>query len=94
VSICLSISPCFLFVFFFSDSLEELYDACEKGDLEKVKSILSENTSLLNEGLGDDGTTALYTVSFKNHPSIVSYLLEEGGVDVNKANKVNDRFNV
>jgi ankyrin repeat protein len=72
--------------------LEELYDACEKGDLEKVKSVLSENPFLLNEGLTEGGNTALYTASDTNHLSIVSFLLEQENIDVNKTNMVNDLF--
>jgi ankyrin repeat protein len=69
-----------------------LCDACEKDDLEKVKSILSENPSLLNEGLNEDGWTALFTASYRNHSSIVFFLLEQENIDVNKTNKVNDQF--
>jgi ankyrin repeat protein len=72
--------------------LEELNDACWKGELEKVKSILSENPSLLNEELYEDGRTALYTTSYHNHYPIVSFLLEQKDIDVNKTNEVNDRF--
>jgi ankyrin repeat protein len=79
---------CFLFVHF----LEELYEACEKGDLEKVKSILSENPSLLNEGLDEEGSTALYTASDNNRSSIVSFLLQQENIDVNKTKKVSYRF--
>jgi ankyrin repeat protein len=70
----------------------ELYYACEKGGSEKVKSILSENPSLLNEGLDEDGWTALYIASYNNHSSIVSFLLEQEDIDVNKTNKVSYRF--
>jgi ankyrin repeat protein len=66
-----------------------LCDACNKGDLEKVKSILSESPFLLNEGLDEDGNTALCTASYYNHSSIVSFLLEQEDIDVNKTNKVN-----
>jgi ankyrin repeat protein len=80
-----------LFVFSYH-CLEELKDAFVGGDLEKVKSILSENPSFLNEGLDEFGYTALYLASEYNHSSIVSFLLEQENIDVNKANKVNDRF--
>jgi ankyrin repeat protein len=80
-----------LFVFSFC-CLEELYDACVKGDLEKVKSVLSENSSLLNEGLNEHGNTALCLASDYTHSSIVSFLLEQENIDVNKTNKVNHRF--
>jgi ankyrin repeat protein len=68
--------------------LEELDDACGNGDLEKVKSILSENPSLLNKNLDVYERTALYTACEHNHPSVVSYLLEQDSVDVKKADEV------
>jgi ankyrin repeat protein len=67
-----------------------LNDACEKGDLEKVKIILLNNPSLLNEGLNEYGFTALLLACCYNDSSIVSYLLEQEDIDVNKSNKVND----
>jgi ankyrin repeat protein len=57
-----------------------------------VKSILSENPSLLNEELDENGWTALFIACNYNHSSIVSYLLKEESVDVNKGNKVNIRY--
>jgi ankyrin repeat protein len=80
-----------LFVFSFC-CLEELYDACENGDLEKMKSILSENPFLLNEGLDEDGNTALCSASNYYESSIVSFLLEQKNIDVNKTNMVIDLF--
>jgi ankyrin repeat protein len=69
-----------------------LFDACKDGDLEKVKSILLGNLSLLNEGLNENGETALYVASLYNYPSIVPFLLEQEDIDVNKTNKVSVRF--
>jgi ankyrin repeat protein len=69
-----------------------LSDACVKGDLDKVKNILSENPSLLNEGLNEDGETALTCASQYNRPSIVSFLLKQKNIDVNKTDKVKVRF--
>jgi ankyrin repeat protein len=63
-----------------------LYDACKNGDLEKVKDILSEDSSLLNEGLNKNGRTCLFIASYWNHAVIVSFLLELDKIDVNKAN--------
>jgi ankyrin repeat protein len=69
--------------------IKELHDACSKDDLEKVKMILLENPSLLNEGLDDNGKTALSTASsFIASSSVVSFLLEQENVDVNKADEV------
>jgi hypothetical protein len=44
--------------------------------------------SIQNEALEENGWTALYVASWKNHPSIVSYLLEQEDIAVNKSNKV------
>jgi ankyrin repeat protein len=65
-----------------------LSDACRNGDLEEVKDILSKDSSLLNEGLDEDGWTALYLASSYNHSLIVSFLLKLDNIDVNKADKV------
>jgi ATP-dependent Zn protease len=62
-----------------------LYDACKNGDLEKVKDILSKDSSLLNEALNEIGRIALYLASEYNHSSIVSFLLKLDNIDVNKA---------
>jgi ankyrin repeat protein len=70
--------------------LENLYDACVNGDLKKVKIILSKDSSLLNKALDEDGETALYVASDYSHSSIVTFLLKEENLDVNKANTVND----
>jgi ankyrin repeat protein len=67
--------------------LESLYDASKNGDLEKVKSILSKDSSLLNEALNKYGETALYVASGYNQSSIVTFLLKEENLDVNKAIK-------
>jgi hypothetical protein len=64
--------------------------ACKKGDLEKVKSILLNNPSLLNEELNEHRERALYVACYYNQSSVVSYLLELEAIDVNKSNKVND----
>jgi ankyrin repeat protein len=81
-------------VFFlkFLKPLEILYDACKNDDLEKVKDVLSKDSSLLNEELNEYGETALYLASDNNHSSIVSFLLEQKDIDANKADKVSYRF--
>jgi ankyrin repeat protein len=68
--------------------LEILFDACKNGDLEKVKDILSKDSTLLNEGLNEDGRTSLYLASYYNHSLVVSFLLKLDNIDVNKADKV------
>jgi ankyrin repeat protein len=76
----------------FLKPLEILYDACKNDDLEDVKHIISKDSSLLNEELDEAGCTALCKASGNNHSTIVSFLLEQKDIDVNKTNKVSDRF--
>jgi hypothetical protein len=70
-----------------------LKDAARYGDLQKVKNILSEDPSLLNEGLdsetGGSSYTALLTSLFWPQLAIISYLLEQENIDVNKSSNVN-----
>jgi ankyrin repeat protein len=65
-----------------------LHNACCDGDLEKVKDILSKRSSLLNEGLDEDGRKALGLAALYNHLLVVSFLLKLDNIDVNKADKV------
>jgi ankyrin repeat protein len=71
-------------------SSDELFNACCRRESEKVKSILINNPSLLNEELNESDWTALYLACYYNDSSIVSYLLEQQAIDVNKSDKVND----
>jgi hypothetical protein len=64
-----------------------------KEDLKKVKEILSQYPSLLNEGFGTDaGYSPLMIASARNFESIVEYLLSLDGTEVNKQS-IAVRFN-
>jgi ankyrin repeat protein len=59
-----------------------------KENLKKVKEIISQYPSLLNEDLNKLGQTALIIASKYNSVSIVEYLLSCDGIEVNKQSKV------
>jgi glycine cleavage system H lipoate-binding protein len=59
-----------------------------KEDLNKVKKILSQHPSLLNEDLEGDGWTSLRIASYNNSDSVVEYLLSCDEMEVNKQDKV------
>jgi hypothetical protein len=59
-----------------------------KEDLKKVKEIISQYPSLLNEDLDGDGYTPLVIASSNNYVSIVEFLLSFDDIEVNKRNKV------
>jgi ankyrin repeat protein len=69
---------------------ERLFNACQKGDVKTVMNIISKDKSLLNEGLDEygQGWTALCTACAENHLSLVSHLLVQESIDVNKGKKV------
>jgi predicted cupin superfamily sugar epimerase len=69
-----------------------LSDASKNDDLEDVKLIISKDSSLLNEELDEAGCTALCKASEFNHSTIISFLLEQKDIDVNKTTKVSVRF--
>jgi hypothetical protein len=81
-------------LFFFL--LDQLRNACGgnangvdgKEDLKKVKEILSQYRSLLNEDLDGYDNTSLIYASMSNSVSVVVYLLSCDGIKVNKQNKV------
>jgi hypothetical protein len=76
--------------------LDKLIHACGgyangvkgKEDLKKVKEILSQYPSLLNEGLDEYGYTSLIIASNCSSVSVVEYLLSCDGIEVNKQSKV------
>jgi hypothetical protein len=59
-----------------------------KEDLAKVKEILSQYPSLLNEDLDEFGRTSLIIASVNKSVSVVEYLLSCDGIEVNKQSKV------
>jgi hypothetical protein len=81
-----------LFCFF----LDQLKIACGgwvngasgKEDLQKVKEIISQYPSLLNEDLDGNGYTPLIYASLYNCISVVEFLLSCDGIEVNKQNTV------
>jgi hypothetical protein len=76
--------------------LEELRLACGgtvdgvkgKEDLKKVKEILSQHHSLLNEDLEAAGWTPLKFASYINCVSIVEFLVSFDDIEVNKVDQV------
>jgi hypothetical protein len=81
----------------FTYFLDQLIFACGgyvssvkgKQELKKVKEILSQYPSLLNEDLNKVGNTSLTYASMENSVSVVEYLLSCDGIEVNKQNMVN-----
>jgi hypothetical protein len=63
-------------------------DVKGKEDLKKVKEIISQYPSLLNEDLNGNGWTPLITASCYNSVSIVEFLLSFDDIEVNKGAKV------
>jgi hypothetical protein len=59
-----------------------------KEDWKKVKEILSQYPSLLNEDLDEDGFTSLITASMYYSVPVVEYLLSCDGIEINKQTKV------
>jgi hypothetical protein len=67
---------------------DDVNDVKGKEDLKKVKEIISQYPSLLNEGLDGNGFTPLMTASGYNSVSIVEFLLSFDDIEVNKGTKV------
>lgn len=55
----------------------EILKACEKGDLEIVKSLLEKDPNLINAKDGDS-YTPLHRACYSNNIEIVEYLLQKG----------------
>lgn len=55
----------------------EIHDAVRENDIERVKTLLKEDPSLLN-ALDDNSMTPLNTAAFGGHPELVRMLLENG----------------
>jgi hypothetical protein len=67
---------------------EKINGAKGKVDLQKVKEIISQYPSLLNQALNVNGDTPLMTASYNNYVSMVEFLLLCDGIEVNKRNRV------
>lgn len=65
---------------------QEIFDAAQKGDLAKVKSLVQENPDLVNAKNNDDNTP-LHIAADEGHLEIVHFLIQEGA-DVNSMNAV------
>ncbi|XP_076660489.1 ankyrin repeat domain-containing protein 49-like [Halictus rubicundus] len=55
----------------------EILHAAEKGDLEKIRTLIQKNRELL-ESTDDDGYTPLHRACYGNHVQVVEYLLQAG----------------
>jgi hypothetical protein len=78
---------------FFLDQLKLACGGTVKGvkgkeDLRKVKEIISQYPSLVNEGLDECSNTPLITVAVYNSVSVAEFLLLRDDIEVNKRNKV------
>jgi len=65
----------------------EIHDAATQGDLETVKTLLSNDATLIEARLAD-GKTPLHMAAYAGHNDIVSYLLERGA-GINTASNAN-----
>ncbi|MFC1841483.1 ankyrin repeat domain-containing protein [Candidatus Dependentiae bacterium] len=82
----MTIAPLVAFIGFFvilpmlikkyESSNKDFRDACEAGDLEKVKSMI--NNSCVNINSANDGVTPLYEACSNGHTQVVRFLLENG----------------
>ena len=59
--------------------------AAKSGDVGTLKSLLAQDSSLLN-ARDSDGSTPLHCATWKGHPGVVAALLE-AGADVNAVNQ-------
>jgi ankyrin repeat protein len=67
---------------------DDVNDVKGKEDLKKVKQIISQYPSLLNEAIDLNGKTPLILASYWNYASIVEFLLSCDDLDVNKRDRV------
>jgi ankyrin repeat protein len=59
--------------------------AAKKGDIEKAKALLSEDSKLI-DARDTDGSTALHCATWKGHQAMIAFLLSRGA-DVNAHNQ-------
>ena len=72
----------------YADSVETFFKAVRCGDVEKVKTLLDENPTLINEK-NRVGETCLMVASECNQAEIVTLLLGRDGAGLNKSELVN-----
>ncbi len=70
---------CTLAVFFLFSSLlaHEIHDAVESGELERIKTLLTEHPDYLELKL-ENGQSPLSVAAYNNQPDILKYLIESG----------------
>ena len=54
----------------------ELHQACEQGDLEQVKALIANDSSLINQPNTIHGTYPIFVAALQGHLNIVRYLLD------------------
>ena len=75
----------FIFSLFISLNAGEIHDAVKRGNINRVKELLSEDPGLLNSK-DQKGFTPLHTAVTAGKPDILMYLIEKGA-DLNLKNK-------
>lgn len=71
-------------VILYKDRFEELFKACENGDLDKVKEICTVGTNIINSQ-NSFGWTPLIVATYNNNVKIVEHLIISGA-DINITN--------
>ena len=69
---------------FGSGIASEIHEACEAGDIDQVKKLLSNNKELLNTP-DDRGSMPLHIAVINGHDELVKLLIEQGA-DLNAVN--------
>jgi len=68
------------------DSSKEFIKAAKQGDLEKIKSLLAQDQTLLN-ARDTDNSTALHCAAWKGHQGLIAFLLAAGAdVQIHNSN--------
>lgn len=75
----------FILCLFGQIKAQDIFTAAEKGNLERIKQLVSENHELIRAA-NERTKTALHIAAEKEHLPIVEYLLENGA-DINAKNK-------
>lgn len=66
-----------LFLFFTAFSVDDIFEASETGDFDKVKTLLEENPQLLNIS-DNSGYTPLHNAAYNGHLNIAEHLITLG----------------